>query len=80
VVLQEKFAQLSTDFQRLAGEVSTLRSPVAQQFPMEVSELEREVLTLKTQIAAMPGVLDSQIISGFPRIFAEFHKKHFSLL
>jgi chromosome segregation ATPase len=45
-VLQDKLKQLSTDFQRLAGEVSTLRSVGA-----EMRTLSGEVSALKEQIA-----------------------------
>jgi hypothetical protein len=47
---------------------------------MEFNEHRKEVLTLKSQIAAIPGIFDSRIISGFPEIFAEFREKQFSLL
>jgi ABC-type transporter Mla subunit MlaD len=78
-VLQNKLTQLSTNFGRLAGEFSTLRSaaaeigtlsgdvsalkrqisavlrdPVVQQLSMDLSELRKEVLALKCQIAAVP--------------------------
>jgi uncharacterized coiled-coil protein SlyX len=85
-ILQDKVTQLSTDFGRLVGEVSALRSasagiqtlseevsalktqigqklndPVVEQLSTEFSKLRKEVLTLKTKIAAMsPTVTPSQ--------------------
>jgi hypothetical protein len=173
-VLQSELRQLSTDFGRLAeevsalqsastgmqslsGEVSTLKAqitaglgnPVSQQLSTELSELRREVSIMKAQVdgllptatpsvpnppppspaairpspskspkapsmkaqidalppTATPSVpnlpplspapirpspqqppvlsgqsLDSQIISDFPEIFAEFREKHFEIL
>jgi hypothetical protein len=70
-VLQDKFMRLSTDFVRLAGEVSALRSAAAPSVP-----------TPSPQPPPVPSApsLDSRIISGFPEIFAEFRGKRFSLL
>jgi hypothetical protein len=78
VMLQDKVTQLSTDFGRLVGEVSALRSvsagiqtlskegsalqtqigqklngPVVEQLSTDFSELRKEVLIMKSQIAAM---------------------------
>jgi hypothetical protein len=47
-VLQDKLKQLSTDFRRLTGEVSTLRSVAA-----EMRTLSDEVSDLKEQLAAV---------------------------
>jgi hypothetical protein len=93
-MLQDKVTQLSTDFGRLVGEVSALRSASTG-----IQTLSKEVSALKTQIPAIsltvtsfqnqpplpspqPPVpsFDSRIISGFPEIFAEFRGKQFSLL
>jgi hypothetical protein len=91
-MLQDKVTQLSTDFGRLVGEVSALRSASAG-----IQTLSEEVLALKAQIAAISSAVsssqnlppppsppvplfDSRIISDFPEIFAEFRKKQFSLL
>jgi hypothetical protein len=68
-------------------DIETLQGALKQLTPIRecnsldsviVSDLQREVSALKTQIARLPGILDSRIISDFPEIFAEFHK--FSLL
>jgi uncharacterized protein YdcH (DUF465 family) len=106
-ILQDKVTQLSTDFGRLVGEVSALRSasariqtlseevsalktqigqklndPIIEQLSTEFSELRKEVLTLKAQIAPMSLTpsFDSRIISQFPEIFTEFRWNRFSLL
>jgi hypothetical protein len=107
-ILQNKVTQLSTDFGRLVGEVSALRSasagiqtlseevsalkteisqkltdPVIEQLSTEFIEFRKEVLILKTHIAAIisevPSV-DSRIISEVPEIFAEFREKSFKIL
>jgi hypothetical protein len=71
-ILQNQLIQLSTDFERLVGEVSTgiqtlseevsalktqigqkVNDPVVEQLSTEFNELRKEVLTLKTQIEAM---------------------------
>jgi hypothetical protein len=55
--LQDKVTQLSTDFDRLVGEVSALRSTAAG-----IQTLSEQVSALKTQIAGMsPIVTPSQL-------------------
>jgi hypothetical protein len=125
VILQDKVTQLSTDFGRLVGEVSALRSasagiqtlskeisagkmqigqklnnPGVEQLSTDFSELQKEISTVKARIAAMlPSVtpsqnqlpppspsqptvpsIDSQMISVFLGIFAEFRNSRFSLV
>jgi hypothetical protein len=74
-VLQDKFERLSTDFGRLSGEVSALRSAAAP---------PPQPIPPSPQPQQPPGPstppLNSQIVSDFPEIFAEFKKKSFSLL
>jgi uncharacterized protein YdcH (DUF465 family) len=78
----------SAGIQTLLEEVSALKTQITQkqsdsvveQLSTDFSELRKDVLTLKSQIAAIPSVFDSRIISGFLEIFAEFQKKQFSLL
>jgi hypothetical protein len=76
-MLEDKVTQLSTDFGRLVGEVSSLRSAAAG-----IRPLLEEVSALKTEIASMLSVpsFNSRIVSKFPEIFAEFRKKQISLL
>jgi hypothetical protein len=81
-ILQNELKFLTTDFGRLAGEVSALRSavvgietlsgevsclktqiekilrdPVSQQLSTELTELRREISTLKERIAVMPSAV-----------------------
>jgi hypothetical protein len=78
----------SAGIQTLSEEVAALKTqigqklndPVVKQLSLDLSELGKEVLTLKTQIGGTPVRLDSLIISDFPKIFAEFQRKRFSLL
>jgi hypothetical protein len=88
---------VSAGIQTLSEEVSSLKTqlaqklndPVVEQLSTEFIELQKEVLTLKAQIATMsltvtssPSVrsFDSLIISDFPEIFAEFRAKRFKIL
>jgi hypothetical protein len=85
-VLQSELRRLSTDFVRLAGEVSALRfaaTPPAPAPPPPPQPIPPS--PQPTQASPQPPVpsappLDSQIISDFPEIFAEFRGKRFSLL
>jgi transcriptional regulator of aromatic amino acid metabolism len=56
---------------RLSGEIAALRRIHADEIPhlrSDISDLQREFSDLKKQIAGVPGVLDSRIISDFPEI------------
>jgi hypothetical protein len=93
-VLQSEFARLSTDFIRLAGEVSALRSaaaPPPQPIPLSPQpavpsapplDSQRTQPSPQPQKPPVPSAppLKSRIISDFPEIFAEFRGKRFSLL
>jgi hypothetical protein len=83
----------SAGMQSLSGEVSTLKTQIVQRLSMKFDKLRREVSLLKTQIPAMPAaaapsvpnrpppsVLDSRVISDFPKIVAEFRRKRFEIL
>jgi hypothetical protein len=83
-----RLAQVEAAVERLQAAVGRLsdenaalrRERAAEQLSTKFDDLRREVSTLKTQLAGLPGVLDSRIISDFPEIFAEFQEKQFSLL
>jgi hypothetical protein len=84
-ILQREFA---TDFSRLTGEVSSLRSAMAgiQTLFGEVSALQTQISSLFPPSTPLPPSsasipsFDSRIISDFPEIFAEFRGKQISLL
>jgi hypothetical protein len=104
-VLESEVRRLSTDFERLVGEVSALRSASAgiQTLSEEVSALQTRITEMSSAVvfspnqppppspaavqpslqqSSVPSALsfDSQIISDFPEIFAEFGGKRFSVL
>jgi hypothetical protein len=73
--------QLRDDVGRLVGEVTSLRGTerVAAQLLDTASQLQSEISRLK-EIVTPIGRLNSEIISDFPEIFAEFQGKQISLL
>jgi hypothetical protein len=68
VVLHDKVTQLSINFVRLVGEVSSLRSAAA--------EMQIDFTRLKTKTIEIPVSFESRIVSGFPVIFDEFQGKY----
>jgi hypothetical protein len=66
-VLQDKLKQLSTDFGRLTGEGSTLRSVAA-----EMRKLSDEVSVLKEQIAAG---LRERVVEQLSTKFADLRRE-----
>jgi uncharacterized protein YdcH (DUF465 family) len=70
-ILQNKVAQLSTDFGRLGGEVSALRSVSAG-----IETLFEEVSALKRQIAQKPT---DPVVEQISRNFIELRKEVLTL-
>jgi hypothetical protein len=90
--LEDKVTELSTDFGRLVGEVSALRSaltsltvtPAVSQSITSTPSQKQAVVSSSapSRPSPQPPVpsFDSRIISGVPEIFAEFRKNQISLL
>jgi hypothetical protein len=76
-VLQDKFARLSTDFVRLAMEVSALQSAATPPAPTPPPQ---PIPPSPQQAVLSAPPLDSHIISDIPEIVAGFKKKRFALL
>jgi ABC-type phosphate transport system auxiliary subunit len=60
--------------EQIGGDLS---QSVEQHLSTKLSELRKEISILKSQIAMLLGVFDSQIISDFPEIFTKIKGKLF---
>jgi hypothetical protein len=74
-IMQDKLTQLSTDFERLVGEISSLRSTL-----MSPTVTSSQNQPPPPSPSPSPPGFDSRIISDFPEILAEFREKHFNIL